>query len=265
MKRTPVAAGAVADSNGAVSGRATRCGGTGRDRLGLPGGGCGETGAAASSHGRAGPAGKSTGESCDRGTSSAVAASNALIREVGPDDAGHIREFVCGLTPQSQYLRFFATVAPPSTGLLRVLCGSTGADILLVTDDSGSVIAHGMAADTSVSAGLASNIGLVVADSWQQQGLGTLLLSTLIARASHRGVGSLVLDVLPSNDRMLGIIARRWPDAPRERTRDAIIISPVITPQQAAGGSAVPAVISLPRDHKTRQSGDLRASNRAAA
>src|SRR5215469_9646612 len=121
-----------------------------------------------------------------------------LLRASREDYAAIIREFVCGLSPHSQYLRFFATVAPPSSGLLRVLCGGTGADILLVTDVSGAVIAHGMAADTTVSDGLASNIGLVVADRWQQQGLGTMLLSTLIARASQRGVSSLVLDVLPA-------------------------------------------------------------------
>jgi GNAT superfamily N-acetyltransferase len=203
--------------------------------------------------GKAGPARPST------------ATGSGLLREGRDDDAARIREFVCDLSPQSRYLRFFASVAPPSSGLLRVLCGATGADILLVTDDRGTVIAHAMAADTTVPGGLASNIGLVVADPWQQQGLGTLLLSTLIGRASRRGVGSLALDVLPSNDRMLGIIARRWPDAPRQRTSDAIVISPAITPRQAAGGHAVPAVISLARDHKTRQPGDLRASNRAAA
>lgn len=190
---------------------------------------------------------------------------SGLLREGHEDDSARIRQFVCGLSANSQYLRFFASVAPPSSGLLRVLCGGTGADILLVTDESGTVVAHAMAADTAASGGLATNIGLVVADSWQQQGLGTLLLSTLIGRAARRGASSLVLDVLPSNDRMLGIIARRWPDAPRQRTRDAIIISPAIRPWQATSGHAVPAVISLARDHKTRQSGDLRASDRAAA
>jgi acetyltransferase len=192
-------------------------------------------------------------------------AASGLLREGREDDAARIREFVCGLSTNSQYLRFFASVAPPSSGLLRVLCGGTGADILLVTDDHGTVIAHAMAADTAVSGGLASNIGLAVTDSWQQQGLGTLLLSTLIGRAARRGVGSLVLDVLPSNDRMLGIIARRWPDAPRRRTRDAIVMTPAITPWQAAGSQAVPAVISLARDQRTRQSGGARASDRAVA
>ncbi|HUB38690.1 MAG TPA: GNAT family N-acetyltransferase [Streptosporangiaceae bacterium] len=190
---------------------------------------------------------------------------SGLLREGSEDDAVRIREFVCGLSPTSQYLRFFASVAPPSSGLLRVLCGGTGADILLVTDESGAVIAHGMAADTAVPGGQASNIGLVVADSWQQRGLGTLLLSTLVGRAARRGVTSLVLDVLPSNDRMLGIIARRWPDAPRERTRDAIVIRPAITRWQATGRHTVPDVVSIRRDPKTRQSGDPRASDRTAA
>ena len=190
---------------------------------------------------------------------------SALIRQGRQDDAKRVSEFVCALSPLSRYLRFFASVAPPSSGLLRVLCGGTGADILIVTDRDGAVVAHAMAADTAVPGGQASNIGLVVADPWQRQGLGTLLLSTLIGRASRRGVGSLVLDVLPSNDRMLGIIARRWPDAPQQRTRDAIVFSPPITPWQAAGGHAVPAVISLARDRQVRQQGDPRASSRAAA
>jgi GNAT superfamily N-acetyltransferase len=195
----------------------------------------------------------------------AGATSSGLIREGRQDDAERISKFICDLSPDSRYLRFFASVAPPSSGLLRVLSGGTGADILLVTDGNGAVVAHGMAADTPVSGGLASNVGLVVADQWQRQGLGRLLLSTLIGRASRRGVDSLVMDVLPVNDRMLGMIARRWPDAPRQQTADAIIISPVITPSQAADGQAVPAVISLARDHQNHQSGDLRASNRAAA
>jgi GNAT superfamily N-acetyltransferase len=192
-------------------------------------------------------------------------ASAGMLREGDSGDADRIREFVCGLSPNSLYLRFFAVAAPPSAGLLRVLCGGTGADILLVTDSAGSVIAHGMAADVTVSGGQASNIGLVVADRWQRQGLGRLLLSTLVSRAYQRGVGSLVLDVLPANDVMLGIIGRRWPDAPRERTRDAIVISPAITPSQAAAGRTVPAVLTLAPNHQHRKSGELHAARRTAA
>jgi acetyltransferase len=189
-----------------------------------------------------------------------------LMRQARPDDDVRIREFVCGLSSRSQYFRFFASAAPPSSGLLRVLCGGTGADILLVTDVAGNVIAHGMAADTTIGDGLASNIGLVVTDQWQQQGLGRLLLSTLVGRAAQRGARSLVLDVLPANDRMLGIIDRRWPDAPRERTQDAIIIRPAITPWQSVGGWPVPAIVRLAASQSgIRTSGDVRAPDRSAA
>jgi GNAT superfamily N-acetyltransferase len=180
-----------------------------------------------------------------------------LLREARPDDCEHIRQFVCGLSPLSQYFRFFATVAPPSTSLLRVLCGGTGADILLVTDRAGSIIGHGMAADLAGANGPETNIGLVITDEWQQRGLGTMLLDTLISRAAGRGVARLVLDVLPANDRMLGIIARRWPEAPRERTRDAIVIRPAIGPaaEHAAGAPEAPH----------RPEGDIRARHRPAA
>ena len=171
-----------------------------------------------------------------------------LLRRAGPDDGASIREFVCGLSPRSQYLRFFASVAPPSTGLMRALCGSGGADVLLVIDGDGNVIGHGMGADEPAAAGLASSIGLVVGDEWQRQGIGTLLLSTLISRAWHRGVSSLIFEVLPANYLMLGIIGRRWPGAPAERTPDAIVFRPAITSHIAAAGRAVPSVVDLRRD-----------------
>jgi RimJ/RimL family protein N-acetyltransferase len=165
-----------------------------------------------------------------------------LLRTARDSDADRIREFVCGLSPRSQHFRFFATVAPPSTGLMRALSGATGsADILLVTDGQGAVIGHGMAADQ----GWSTDIGVVVADRWQQRGIGTLLLSALVDRAAGRGIRTLVLDVLPANERMLGIIARRWPAAPRERTPDAIVIKPQLPGPTGSQHVPVPSVVSL--------------------
>jgi len=161
------------------------------------------------------------------------------IRRAGPADADVIRDFVIGLSPRSQYFRFFASVSPPSTGLLRALCGATGtADVLIVTDSSGAMIGHGMAADARTAAGcLEANIGLVIGDDWQGRGLGSTLLRMLVSRAAARGVQRLVLDVLPENDRMRRIIRRRWPDATVERTRDALVFRPLVTTH--AGGNRV--------------------------
>ena len=178
-------------------------------------------------HAQAGPASLLTGSLL----TGSLLTGSLLIRTATLDDADRIREFVCGLSPRSRYFRFFASVAPPSTGLLRALCGASGtADILIVTDSRDTVIGHAMAADARVAGRLESNIGLVIADDWQQRGLGTGLLSLLVSRAVERNVSTLVLDVLPANDRMRGIVARRWPDATAERTRDAIVIRPAIGP-----------------------------------
>jgi GNAT superfamily N-acetyltransferase len=152
----------------------------------------------------------------------------AVLRQAGPDDRTGIAEFVSALSSDSQYLRFFACVAPPSTGLLRALSDTGRADVLLATDSQGNLIGHGMAADLAAGLRLESSIGLVVADAWQRQGVGTQLLDALVRRASRRGVSSLVLEVLPTNRVMLGIIARRWPATPAERTPDAIVFRPAI-------------------------------------
>jgi ribosomal protein S18 acetylase RimI-like enzyme len=165
------------------------------------------------------------------------------VRAAEPDDGTLIREFVCGLSVRTQYFRFFTAVAPPSAGLLRALSGGSGrADILLVTDSSGAVVGHGMAADGQVGGTRTADIGLVVADSWQGQGLGTTLLRLLTDRAAQRGVEALVLEVLPDNRRMLGIIERRWPHARRERTLDSIrITAGLVRPD--AGAAILPGLL----------------------
>lgn len=185
----------------------------------------------------------------------------ALLRQAGPADSENIRAFVCGLSPRTQQLRFFACVAPPSTGLLRALCGTNGrADVLLITDGDGTVIAHGMAADEQAHDGLHASIGLVVADGWRRRGLGSLLLRALTTRAARRGVGSLVMEVLPDNHVMLGIIARRWPAARAERTPDALVFRLPI--QLGAGQRTIPAGISF---GEPSNSGDQHAACLSAA
>lgn len=185
----------------------------------------------------------------------------APLRQGGPADSAVIREFVCGLSPRTQRLRFFAAVAPPSTGLLRALCGTTGrADVLLVTDSDGTVIAHGMAADGPAGDNLESSIGLVVADGWQGRGIGTQLLRALTIRAARRGVGSLVLEVLPDNHVMLGMIRRWWPDAPAERTPDAVVFRPAIP--SGAGLRTVPAAFNV---SQLGTAADRRVPDRSAA
>ena len=188
-------------------------------------------------------------------------AAMALLRQAGPADSAAIREFVCRLSQRTQRLRFFASVAPPSTSLLRALAGATGrADVLLVTDGDGTVIAHGMAADAPARDRMESSIGLVVADGWQRRSVGTQLLRALTTRAARRGVGTLVLEVLPDNHVMLGIIGRQWPEAPVERTPDALVFRAAIP-----AGASLQTVPDAIRVSQLANSGDHRAPGRSAA
>jgi acetyltransferase len=163
-------------------------------------------------------------------------------------DSRRISDFIAGLSVRTQFLRFFASVAPPSAGLLRALTGTDGrADVLVATDQSGAVVAHGMAADRTTADGARiSDLGLVVADQWQQRGVGSAVLGMLADRARDRGAAELVMDVLPGNDRMLGIISRRWPDARRELGPYSLTIR--ARPRYASpAASLVPPLTPAPR------------------
>ena len=152
------------------------------------------------------------------------------VRPAGPADDEAIRDFLCGLSVRTQYFRFFTAMCPPSRGLLRALTAANQkADILLVTGADGRVIGHGMTVDAACERTGSADVGLVVTDDWQGHGLGSVLLRLLTARAAERGITSLVLDVLPENHRMLGIVGRYWPDADRRRTLDSINITAPVT------------------------------------
>jgi GNAT superfamily N-acetyltransferase len=156
-------------------------------------------------------------------------------------DAGRISDFIAGLSVRTQFLRFFAAVARPSSGLLRALTGARGrADVLIATDGCGAVIGHAMAADRTAADGRhIADLGLVVADGWQGRGVGSALLARLAERAAGRGTDELVMDVLPANTRMLAIAGRRWPDARREYNGDSVTIrAPLRRPAGPAPASA---------------------------
>jgi GNAT superfamily N-acetyltransferase len=158
----------------------------------------------------------------------------------GPADACRISDFVAGLSLRTQFLRFFASVATPSSSLLRSLCGdgsADGRDVLIALDRGGAVIGHGMIVDQTGPVGeTVSDVGLVVADQWQGHGVGSALLAALVQRAARRGSAELVMDVLPENSQMLAIIDRHWPGAPRYRNRDSWTIRARLgAPAPAAG------------------------------
>lgn len=156
-------------------------------------------------------------------------AGSYCVRESGPQDESKIREFATGLSEPTRYFRFFTAITP-SPGILRALTGGNpGSDILVITDEQGAIVGHGMAADITVGGRPGVDLGLVIADAWQAQGLGTVLLGLLAQRATSRGARALAVEVLPGNSRMLALLSRRWPNARRTWNGDAYALTAEIT------------------------------------
>ena len=166
-------------------------------------------------------------------------AGSYCVREGGPDDEGRIREFAAGLSEPTRYFRFFTAISPASPSLLRVLAGEIpGSDILVITDQQGAVIGHGMTAGISADGRPGVDIGLVIADAWQGQGLGTVLLELLAQRAVSRGARALAVEVLPGNSRMLALLSRYWPNARPVWNGDALAMTADITGLRQPGMAA---------------------------
>ena len=171
------------------------------------------------------------------------------IRPAHTADCAAIGAFVAGLSPRARFLRFFGPASPPSSSVLRSMCGAgLTSDVLLATDRHGDysetgdganrmVIGHAMAADSVAPDGaLVTDVGLVVADRWQHRGVGSNLLARLVDRAQERGVSRLSMDVLPENRTMLTLIAHRWPDASYAFGPDAVTVRVGLTSPSAANG-----------------------------
>lgn len=149
------------------------------------------------------------------------------IRRPDPGDLAALSDFFAGLSLRSRVLRFFAPVTP-GPALLRCLSGSMGnADAVVAIDGARgtAIIGHAMASDQAGPGGeQMTDIGVVVADAWQGQGVGSALVRALIARARARGVTAIAMDVLPENHDVLAMITSHWPTARTDRSAGCVTI-----------------------------------------
>jgi GNAT superfamily N-acetyltransferase len=148
-----------------------------------------------------------------------VTARPVSIRRARVADREAVGDFFAGLSPRTRYLRFFGALTM-SQEMLRVLSGGGDADAV-VASRHGEIIGHGMATGlVRPGGGTAIEIGVVVADAWQGQGIGSALVRTLIGAARARDATIVAMDVLHANHRVLAMIASHWPAADVERSAD---------------------------------------------
>ena len=195
------------------------------------------------------------------------------VRPPGTADLAGLSGFFAGLSMRSRVQRFFAPIRP-TPALVRLAAGlagpagdspAAGTDVLVATL-GGVIIGHAMAVDRPARSGecaqparpappggLVTEIGVVVADAWQGQGVGSALVRALISQAQARGVTSLSLDVLPANRPVLAMIAAHWTTARTQRRADCVTIQTTLAPDPglAPGPAPGPAgTVPGPREHQ---------------
>lgn len=158
------------------------------------------------------------------------------IRPASARDAGAVRRLLAGLTPLSQDRRFFAGVCPPSAKLVRVLTQpGSGRDVLLALCGN-QVVGHAIGVHGAPDV---FEIGVVVGDAWQGQGVGTQLVRLLLSRAALHGAHTVTMDIQAENRRVLRAVRRAWPDGVTRRDGDVITFqAPIRRSRQRADDPA---------------------------
>ncbi|WP_204051070.1 GNAT family N-acetyltransferase [Microbispora siamensis] len=132
------------------------------------------------------------------------------IRAARPgDDEERVRLFLEGLSQATLTNRFFVGPGRPSASLIRAMTARDDRRDALLALHGDAVIGHAM---SHLAEGEAE-IAVVVDDRWQNLGVGSRLVRTLLRRASVRGAVVVGMDVMTENRRVLSMVRRAWPSA----------------------------------------------------
>lgn len=125
------------------------------------------------------------------------------VRQLCAEDAPALAAFVEGLSALSRYRRFHSALPRLSEHMIDYLTAIDHHDhealVAVPHGTAGSIV--GVARFIRDPAHPATaEVAVVVADSWQRRGLGTLLLHRLARRADEVGINSVAGEILAEND-----------------------------------------------------------------
>lgn len=126
-------------------------------------------------------------------------------------DADAVTQLFDRLSPESVYRRFFSPVS--NAGLLRAsLARIDHHDHEAVAAVEGGELV-GVAQWSRTPGSCEADLAILVADSWQGQGLGTRLVAALASRAGAEGITSFAVDIQGDNYAALRLFKRIAPGA----------------------------------------------------
>jgi GNAT superfamily N-acetyltransferase len=139
-------------------------------------------------------------------------------------DRAALERMLSGLSADSAYARFQTALGPgPSAAVLDALLPDGVRGGALLGWDGEELVAHGVWVRLGPSR--AAEIAIVVTDSHQQQGIGTVLAARLVAAAQERGIERIEVFSETRNRAIARMVTRIAPDAVREREGPTVTYS----------------------------------------
>jgi acetyltransferase len=155
-------------------------------------------------------AGRMQDEVADAACWRATDGTEVTIRPIARSDLGLEQQFVDGLSRLTAYRRLLSARRLSHEELRRFTDIDPDREYALIATvrDSGGIRQIGVARYVKGPDSEAAEFAIVLADDWQGRGLGSRLLSSLVAGAKRRGVQRLVGTTLSENVAMLSLARR---------------------------------------------------------
>jgi RimJ/RimL family protein N-acetyltransferase len=130
-----------------------------------------------------------------------------ILRPLTPDDRERITDAFRKLSPESTYFRFWTRVQGANPTFIERLCTDDGGQHrtwVVVVENNDDIPGVGGGSYWCLdNAAESAEVSFTVADEYQGQGVGTLLLAVLWAEAQEAGIRQFVANVLDENHVML--------------------------------------------------------------
>ena len=170
--------------------------------------------------------------------------SRVTLRLIRPGDKDLLRRGFERLSPESRYRRFLGARTRLTDPELAYLTEVAGRDHFAIgaahKDAEGHEEGVGIARFIrSLGDSCAAEVAVAVVDGWQGKGLGTLLLSRLVAAARERGVERFSGQVLASNEALCDVLAQ-LPCGVRVRAQEGELTVEVDLPDIPFAGTPTP-------------------------
>jgi ribosomal protein S18 acetylase RimI-like enzyme len=150
-----------------------------------------------------------------------------VVRRARYRDGESVGKFLVGLSAASRYQRFFSGgISYVSPALIRDMATVTPSRLVLLALDGNTVVGHLMAVfagDNTV------DLGIVVAEAYQYQGIGGRLVRELADTIAAFDVAEVRCDVLSENYFVLGWLRRLLSDIRFERSGETMTVHGSLT------------------------------------